>query len=60
MIEVGTRVVAQGRYIGEVGDAVAVEKDGETSTAYRIDYMHGVIKLHGWFLARDVVASSLR
>jgi len=58
MISIGTRVVAQGRYLGTVDWAVEMAKGDHVTWAYRVQYRHGWPKLHGWFLARDVETRS--
>lgn len=44
MIELNTRVIAQGRYLGTIHDAVEVKKDGHRTWAYQIEYRHGLPK----------------
>ena len=60
MIDLNTRVIARGRYLGTIHDAVEVKKDGHRTWAYQVEYRHGLPKLRGWFLARDIETSNER
>jgi hypothetical protein len=51
---VNARVIAQGRYIGKVIEAVPVQNEHGYSTAYRIHYQRECSPNTGWFLARDI------
>lgn len=53
-LNIGSHVIAIGRYVGWVRESIRVQDEHGYSYAYRVQYQREIDPCQGWFLGRDV------